>query len=96
MLSGGRGSPSVVAVAPTVGRGLHGNSYKGQHLVGAVLQVQRLRSLLSWRETWQCAGTMVLEKGLRVVHLDLQAAEGDCVPPWAQLSLGHLKASPPQ
>lgn len=33
---------------------------------------------------------------LRVVHLDLQAAEADCVPPWAQLSLGHLKASPPQ
>lgn len=35
-------------------------------------------------------------EGAGMVHLDLQAAEGDYVPPWAQLSLGHLKASPPQ
>ena len=26
---------------------------------------------------------MVLEKELRVLHLDQQAAEGDCVPLWA-------------
>lgn len=31
---------------------------------------------LSWREAWQGAGTVRLEKELRALHLDLQAAEG--------------------
>jgi hypothetical protein len=32
--------------------------------------------LLSWRETWWHAGDLVLEKGLRILHLDSQIAEG--------------------
>jgi hypothetical protein len=28
---------------------------------------------------------MVLEKGLTVLHIDLKAAEGDCVPHWVEL-----------
>jgi hypothetical protein len=37
---------------------------------------------------------MVLEKELRVLHLDLQEAEGECVPHWRSLSIGDLKAHP--
>ena len=33
-----------------------GNSYKGQHLIGAGLQVQRFSPLLSKRKIWQCPG----------------------------------------
>lgn len=38
---------------------------------------------------------MALEKELRVVYLDLQAAEGDWAHTGQSLSIGHLKASPP-
>ena len=34
----------------------HGNSYKGKHFIGAGLQFQRSRSLLSWWEAWLHAG----------------------------------------
>jgi hypothetical protein len=30
----------------------HSNSYKGKQLTGAGLEVQKLRPLLSWQETW--------------------------------------------
>jgi hypothetical protein len=33
-----------------------GNSYKGQHLVGVDLQVQRFSPLSSWGEVWQHPG----------------------------------------
>jgi hypothetical protein len=32
------------------------NSYKGQHLIGAGLQVQRFSPLSSWQEAWQHPG----------------------------------------
>ena len=35
---------------------------------------------------------MVLRKELRVLHLDLQAAEGDCLPHKCSMSIGDLKA----
>ena len=62
-----------------------GNSYKGQHLTGAGLQFQRFSPLKLWQETHgrehgSVQAHMVPEKELRVLHLDLQAAEGDCVP----------------
>jgi len=44
-----------------------GNAYKGQHLTGAGLQVQRFSPLSSWLEAWQHPGRMVLEKELRVL-----------------------------
>jgi hypothetical protein len=50
-----------------------GNSYKGQHLVGAGLKVQRFSPLSSWQEAWQCPADMALEKEQRVLHLDLKA-----------------------
>jgi hypothetical protein len=34
-------------------------------------------SMATWRQTW------VLEKKMRVVHLDVKAAEGDYMPHWA-------------
>jgi hypothetical protein len=34
----------------------HSNSYKGKHLIGTGLQVQRFSSLSSWREAWWHAG----------------------------------------
>jgi hypothetical protein len=33
-----------------------GNSYKGQHLIGSGLQVQRFSPLSSLRDAWQCLG----------------------------------------
>ena len=45
-----------------------GNSYKGKHLIGAGLQFQRLSPFSSWQKAW------LLEKELRVLHLDLQTA----------------------
>jgi hypothetical protein len=59
----------------------HGNSYKGKHLTGAVLQVQRFSplSIIMERSMVTCMQTdMVLEKELRVLHGDPQAAAGDC------------------
>jgi len=50
-----------------------GKSYKGKHLVGSVLQVQKFNQLSSWWEVWQMNKDMVLEKESRVLHLDQYA-----------------------
>ena len=34
----------------------HGHSYKGKHLIVALLQFQRFSPLSSWQEAWQQAG----------------------------------------
>jgi hypothetical protein len=50
---------------------------KKKHLIGAGLQIQRFSSLSSW---WEHGGTladMVLEKELRVLHLDQKVAGRD-------------------
>ena len=60
----------------------HSNSYKGKHLTGDGLLFQRFSPLSSRQETRQCAADMVLEKELRVLHLDPQAAERDSEPHW--------------
>ena len=39
---------------------------------------------------------MVLEKELRVLHLDPQAAEGDCVSHWAELEHRRPLSQSPQ
>ena len=39
------------------------NSYKGQHLIGAGLQVQKFSPLSSWQEAWQCADRHGAGKG---------------------------------
>jgi hypothetical protein len=53
----------------------HGNSYKGSHVIGAGLQFRGL--------AYYCHGNMqaslVLEKELRLLQLNQQATEGDCV-----------------
>jgi hypothetical protein len=55
----------------------NGSSYKGKHFIGAGLQFQRSGSLSSWQEAWQHADNVVLEKELRILHPDQQAA-GEC------------------
>jgi hypothetical protein len=50
-----------------------GKSYKGQHLIGAGLQVQRFRPLPSRKEHGSIQAGMVQEE-LRVLHLHLKAA----------------------
>ena len=52
---------------------------KGTDLIGAGLSVQRFSPVSSWQEAWKCPGRHVLQKELRVLCLDLQRAEGDCV-----------------
>jgi hypothetical protein len=49
-----------------------GNSYKGQHLIGAGLQVQRFSPLLPRREHGSIQAGMV-ERELRILHLHLKA-----------------------
>jgi len=49
----------------------HGNSYKGQYLIGVGLVVLRFSSLSSWQEVWQVQAAMELEE-LRVLHLVLK------------------------
>ena len=51
-----------------------GNSYKAKHFIGAGLQVQKFSPLSSWQEHGSVQADMVLEKKLRVLHLDLKAA----------------------
>ena len=46
-----------------------GNSYKGKHLIGASLQVQRFSPLLSRKAHGIFQAGMALEKELRVLHL---------------------------
>ena len=55
----------------------HSKSFKGKHLMRDVLSFQRF-SPLSWQEAWQCAGRHGTRE-LRVLELDAQTAEGDCV-----------------
>ena len=57
----------------------HGNSPKEKHLMGAGLQFQRLNLLSSWRKHGIIQAVMVLEKELRVSHLDLQTAAEESV-----------------
>ena len=47
-----------------------GNTYKGKHLIGAGLQVQKFSPLLSGQETWQCADRHGPGGATRVLHLD--------------------------
>jgi hypothetical protein len=63
----------------------HRNSYKGRYLIGAGLQFQRFSPSSSWWEHGGMQAGMVLEKEVRVLHLDLQAADEDC----AQMDTGH-------
>jgi hypothetical protein len=39
---------------------------------------------------------MVLEKELRVLHLDSEIAAEDCVPQWAELEQKRPQSQPPQ
>jgi hypothetical protein len=55
-----------------------GNSYKSIHLIRAGLQFQRFSPLCG--KYGSVPADMVLEKELRVLHLNLQAAEENCVP----------------
>jgi hypothetical protein len=49
------------------------NSYKGKHLIGAGLQVQRFSPLSLWWEHGSIQAGIVQEE-LRVLHLHLKAA----------------------
>ena len=49
------------------------NSYKGKHLIGAGLQVQRCSPLSSWQKHGSIQVDMVLEE-LRVLQVDLKRA----------------------
>jgi hypothetical protein len=42
-----------------------GNSYKGQHLIGADLKVQRFSPLSSWQEAQQCPGRHDVGEGAK-------------------------------
>jgi hypothetical protein len=53
------------------------NTFKGKHLIGTSLQVQRFSHYNHDKKHGEMQANMVLEKGLRVLHLDPQAAEGD-------------------
>jgi hypothetical protein len=69
-----------------------GNSYKGKHLVGAGLQ---FRSLVHYHHDGKHSSRqadVVLEE-LRVLHFDLQVAEGNCMTR-GSLSIYNLKAHP--
>jgi len=56
-------------------------THKGATFHESGLQVQRFSPLPSWREHGSAQVDMVLEE-LRVLHLNLQAAEEVCVPHW--------------
>ena len=49
--------------------------HKGKHSFGAGLGFQRFNSSSLWREHGRAQADMVLEKELRILHLDLKAAE---------------------
>jgi len=55
----------------------HDNSYKGEHLIMAGWQLQRLCPLSSWWEARCTQADTVLEKELRGLHPDGQAAGGE-------------------
>jgi hypothetical protein len=68
----------------------HSSSYKGKHGISAKSQFQRFSPSSSWRHA------VMLEKELRVLHLDLQAAKGDCGPHWRYLEHRRPQCPPPQ
>ena len=55
---------------------MKGNIYLG------LARTQRFGPFSSWQETGSMQAKMALDKELRVLHLDPQEAEGDCVPHW--------------
>jgi hypothetical protein len=55
------------------------NLIKRKHLIGAGLQFQRFSPLPLCGEHGIMQGDTVLEKELRVLHLDPHTAPGDCV-----------------
>jgi hypothetical protein len=68
--------PTLVPKAAAMNRHHNqGNSYKGQRLIGAGLQVQRFSPLFSKWEHGSIQASMV-QKGLRVQHLHLKATSG--------------------
>jgi hypothetical protein len=52
----------------------HGNSFKEKYLTGAVLQFRGLVHCLHFRKHSSVQADMVLERELRVLHLNVQAA----------------------
>ena len=58
----------------------HRNSYKGRHLIGGDLQFRGSVHYHHVGKHDSVQADVVLEKELRVLHWDPQAAEGDCVP----------------
>jgi hypothetical protein len=69
------------------------NSYKGKHLIGASLLFQRFSPLLSLWKHGSVQADMVLEKELRVLHLDQEEQEGTVFRTEQSLSVGDLKAT---
>jgi hypothetical protein len=61
-----------------------GNSYKGRPLIWPGLQFQRLVHYHHGDKPGSIQADMVPEKDLGVLHLDLKAAGGDCLPHWSQ------------
>ena len=55
------------------------NSYKGKHLIGAAYSFRGLVHYCHGRKHGGVQADMVLEKELRVLHLDLKAAGGDWI-----------------
>jgi hypothetical protein len=72
----------------------HGNSYKGKPLTGAGYTFRDL-SPSSWWEHGSIQAGMMLEKELRVLHLDLQTAEGDYLSHWEWLEHRRPQSSTP-
>lgn len=58
---------------------------KEKHLLGLVYSFRGLVYYHHSRKHGSVPTDMVLEKELRVLHLDPQAAEGDWVPHWVSL-----------
>jgi hypothetical protein len=67
----------------------HSNSSKGKDLIGAGLQFQR------FSHDEKHGHVRLLQKELRVLHLDPQAA-GDCVSHWAWLEHQRPQIPPAQ
>jgi hypothetical protein len=60
----------------------HTNSYKGQHFIETGLQFRGSVHYHHGGKHGSIQAGMVLEEELRVLHLDLKAAEGDYVSHW--------------
>ena len=59
----------------------HDDSYKGKHLLGMAYTYRSLVHYRHGEKHESIQADIVLEKELRVLYFDSQAAEGDCVPP---------------